>query len=215
MSTAAPIQFYFDFSSPYGYLAATQIDALAARHGRRVVWRPVLLGVIFRATGAAPLTEVPLKGDYAKRDFARSARFLGVPFQLPTPFPIATQAPARAFYWLNPRDPALAAAFALATYRAFFVDGRDISSPATTIEIAVETLAASPSPRRFNDADELRGELAEGIASAAIKEQLKNECEAALAAGVFGSPFFIVDGEPFFGADRLPQLERWLAEGAF
>jgi 2-hydroxychromene-2-carboxylate isomerase len=75
---AAPIDFYFDFSSPYGYLAAQKIEALAAKHGREVDWHPVLLGVIFKETGSAPLTMVPLKGDYSRRDFERSARFHGI-----------------------------------------------------------------------------------------------------------------------------------------
>jgi len=75
---SAPIEFYFDLSSPYGFLAAQKIDALAAKHGRSVDWRPVLLGVMFKETGMAPLTEIPLKGEYSKRDFARSARFHGI-----------------------------------------------------------------------------------------------------------------------------------------
>ena len=78
---AEPIDFYFDFSSPYGYLASTEIDALAARHGRSVTWRPFVLGAAFKVTGQRALTEQPLRGDYARRDFARSARLLGVPLQ--------------------------------------------------------------------------------------------------------------------------------------
>ena len=93
---SAPIDFYFDFSSPYGYLAAQRIDGLAARHGRTVDWHPVLLGVIFKETGAQPLTQVPLKGDYSRRDMPRSARFLGIEdFRMPSRFPIPTQAAAR------------------------------------------------------------------------------------------------------------------------
>jgi 2-hydroxychromene-2-carboxylate isomerase len=212
LSTATPIQFFFDFSSPYGYLAATQIDALAARFGRSVDWRPILLGVVMRVTGGKPLTEVPLKGDYSRHDFARSARFLGVPFAMPTPFPIATQTPARAFYWLNESDPESARRFALAAYRAYFVAGRDISLLETTLAVAAETFTETlPKAWRAEQSEA----LAEGIASPAIKERLKHECAAALATGVFGSPFFNVDGEAFFGADRLPQLERWLATGGF
>ncbi|MEP7329929.1 MAG: DsbA family protein, partial [Betaproteobacteria bacterium] len=72
--SAAPIDFYFDFSSPYGYIAAQKIEALAARHGRTVNWHPILLGVIFRTTGGAPLPQLPMKGPYSVHDFARSAR---------------------------------------------------------------------------------------------------------------------------------------------
>jgi 2-hydroxychromene-2-carboxylate isomerase len=100
----APIDFYFDFSSPYGYFASTMIDALAAKHGREVVWRPFLLGAAMKITGGAPLPGVPMKGDYARRDFARSAKFYGVAYKLPSNFPISSQAPARAFYWLNRTD---------------------------------------------------------------------------------------------------------------
>src|SRR5881398_169882 len=126
----APIEFYFDFSSPYGYLASHKIDALAAKHGRTADWRPILLGVIFKQTGAAPLTMVPLKGDYSKRDMQRSARFHGVSdFRMPSKFPIPSQAPARIVLWQKERDAALAVIVAHALYRAFFVDDVDISVP--------------------------------------------------------------------------------------
>src|SRR5688572_6519084 len=95
---SAPIDFYFDFSSPYGYLASTKIEDIAARHGRSVLWRPILLGAVFKTTNQQPLTTIPVKGDYAKRDFERSARLAGVPFRQPSKFPISTTAPARAFY---------------------------------------------------------------------------------------------------------------------
>ena len=71
---ASPIQFYYDFASPYGYMAATKISALAARHDRVVEWKPILLGVVFKVTGGVPLPSAPLKGDYSRRDMERSAR---------------------------------------------------------------------------------------------------------------------------------------------
>lgn len=196
------LTFYFDFSSPYGYLAAEKIDELAAQYGRQVKWRPVLLGVIFKATGAQPLTAVPLKGDYAKRDFARSARFMGVPYRQPSRFPLPTQVAARAYYWLHDRDCAMARAFAKAVYRALFVDDRDIAD----LEVVLDIAAAAGADRAA---------LAAAIESPAIKERLKAEVAAALENGVFGSPFILCDGEPFMGADRLPQLEARLAGKAF
>ena len=198
-----PIEFYFDFSSPYGYLLSEKIDALAAKHGRQVKWRPILLGVVFQTTGSAPLTlQHAAKAEYYKVDFARSARFMGIPYQLPSKFPLATQNAARAYYWLHGEDCATARAFAHAAYRALFVDDRDISAPETVLDIAAELGVE-------------RERLAAAIASPEIKERLKNEVEAAMAKGVFGSPTVIIDGEPFFGADRLPQIERWLATGGF
>ncbi len=90
----AAIDFYFDFSSPYGYLAAQRIEDLARAHGRDVEWHPVLLGVIFKETGAVPLTQVPIKGDYSRRDMVRSARFHGIDdFRMPIRFPIPRRPP--------------------------------------------------------------------------------------------------------------------------
>ena len=197
-----PIEFYFDFSSPYGYLASEKIDDLAARHGRKVKWRPILLGVVFKQTGGAPLTMLPLKGEYSLHDFSRSARFLDVPYTHPETFPINTMHAARAYYWLHEQDCEAARAFAHDVYRSYFRDGRDITDVAVVLELATR-----------HGAD--RATLAEALNSAALKERLKAECGAALAKGVFGSPYIIVDGEPFFGADRLPQIERWLAAGGF
>ncbi len=200
---SAPIDFYFDFSSPYGYLASQKIDTLAAKHGRIVNWRPILLGAIFRSTGGAPLTEVPIKGPYSRRDFDRSARFHGLPdFHMPAVFPIPSQAPARIVLWAKALDPADGARVAKALYRAYFVDGRDISNP--------DEAAAVAGTAGF-DADAARA----AIDDPAIKDALKAEVGAALAAGVFGSPFVVVDGEPFWGLDRFDQIDCWLATGGF
>ena len=198
-----PIKFYFDFSSPYGYLMSEKIDALAAQHDRKVQWRPILLGVIFQATGSAPLTlQNPAKAAYSLVDFERSARFMGVPYNPPSRFPLPTQNAARTYYWLHGQDCALARQFAHAVYHAYFVDDRDISAPETVLEIAAGLGV---------DRDGLEGALQ----SPEIKARLRNECDEALAVGVFGSPHVIVDGEPFFGADRLPQIAEWLATGGF
>src|SRR5438045_4048958 len=127
MSSA--IDFYFDFSSPYGFLASEKIEALAVRHGRIVDWHPVLLGVIFKQTGAAPLTMVPLKGEYSRRDMARSARFHGVDgFRMPSKFPIPSQAAARLVLWQKQVDAGRVGEVVHALYRAFFVDDMDISA---------------------------------------------------------------------------------------
>ncbi|HEV3007711.1 MAG TPA: DsbA family protein, partial [Burkholderiales bacterium] len=129
----APIDFYFDFSSPYGYLAASKIEALAAKYGRPVKWRPMLLGVAFKATGSVPLPSIPLKGDYAKRDFLRSARFHDVAFRLPEPFPIPTVAACRAFYG-SPEEKRVPLAKAL--YRAYFADNVNIGEADNVLKVA-------------------------------------------------------------------------------
>jgi 2-hydroxychromene-2-carboxylate isomerase len=198
----APVDFYFDFSSPYGYFGAEQIDALAARHGRTVRWHPFLLGATFKLLGTAPLPSIPVKGPYSLNDIRRTARFFGLPYRHPSRFPLATQQAGRVFIWLDERDPALARDFALASLRAYFTADRDISDPAVVLEIAAGLGVDA-------------GELAAALADEGLKSRFKAEVEAAMTRGVFGSPFFIVDGEPFWGSDRLPQLERWLAEGGF
>ena len=203
MPQTAPIEFYFDFSSPYGYLMAEKIDALAARFGRKVHWHPILLGVIFQATGTRPPVDgATAKSRYMVRDFQRSARFLGVPYQQPSKFPQATQNAARAYYWLHDQDCALARRFAHAAYRALFMEDRDLSAPETVQAIAADLGIDTTA-------------LSAALADPAVKERLKGECDNALAQGVFGSPHVIIDGEAFFGADRLPQIERWLETGGF
>jgi 2-hydroxychromene-2-carboxylate isomerase len=197
-----PIEFYFDFSSPYGYLAATQIDGLAARYEREVTWRPFLLGAAFKETGQRPLTEQTLRGPYHRHDFARSARLVGVPFQLPDPFPFASVAACRAYYWLEAADAAAARRLADALYRAAFAETRRITAADEVAAVAADSGI---------DAAALRA----GIEEPAVKARLRQETDGALARGVFGSPFIIVDGEPFWGHDRLPQVERWLATGGW
>ncbi len=202
-SDKSPIDFWFDFSSPYGYLMAEKIDAVAAQYGRKVRWHPILLGVIFQATGSRPPADgVSSKGTYMFHDFHRSARFMGIPYNPPSRFPLPTQNAARAYYWLHGQDCALARRFAHAVYRALFVDDRDISAPDTVLEIAAG-LGVD------------RQQLATALQAPEVKARLKDEVDAALATGVFGSPHVIIDGEAFFGADRLPQIERWLATGGF
>jgi 2-hydroxychromene-2-carboxylate isomerase len=199
---ADPIDFYFEFSSPYGYIASELAEEAEKRIGRPMTWRPILLGPVFKVTGQAPLVDIPMKGEYSKRDFTRSARMHNVPFRYPDKFPIGTVAAVRAFYWTHDQDPAKARALAKALYRAYFAENRDITAPATVVEIARAT--------------GIDGEaLARALEDPAVKDRAKREVDGAIAAGVFGSPFFIADGEPFWGVDRLPMLEEWIKRGGW
>ena len=198
-----PIDFHFDFSSPYSFLASEQIEALAARHGRTVVFRPMLLGVIFKASGGAPLTEqYGPKARYSVHDFERSARFAGIRYRHPSKFPIGAVGASRAVLWLQQYRPDQANAFVHAVFRAFFQDDRDISDAAVVAQIA-QSIG-------------IDGEaLMEAAQAPAIKDELRRRVEEAVASGVFGAPTIVVDGEVFWGNDRLPQIERWLAAGPF
>ena len=200
--SAAPIEFWFEFSSPYGYIASQLVPGLEARTGRRVEWRPFLLGPVFKANGQAPLVDIPMKGDYSRRDFVRTARFHGVPFAMPAKFPIGTVAALRAFYWMDQQDPARARALADRLYRAYFAEGQDIGDAATVVRIAA-------------DMGIDRAALEEALQDPAVKDLAKRQVDAALSRGIFGSPFFIVEGEPFWGSDRIPMLEAWISRGGW
>ena len=198
-----PLRFWFDFSSPYSYIANEWVDAVAARHGRTVQRHAILLGATFQAAELKPPTAYPLKGPYAQRDFARSARFAGVPYMPPPVFPLPTQNAARVFWWLHDtQDPAAAAAWATAGLRAMFARLVRLDDPAELKALAAGSgLDADAAEAAWNDP--------------VWKARLKQANEEAIAAGVFGAPFFIVDGEPFWGNDRRAQIERWLESGPF
>ncbi len=197
-----PIDFYFDFSSPYSYIASEWIDALAARHGRTVNWKAILLGATFQAAELKSPVSYPIKREYSLRDFERSARFAGVPIRNPEKFPIPTQNAARVFWWLADQDRERATQWARHCLRAYFARGVDLSDTAQL--------------RALADDFGIGGDTAEAVWNdPAWKARLKAENEAAIAAGVFGAPFFVVDGEPFWGNDRRPQIERWLEKGPF
>lgn len=200
----APIDFHFDFISPYGYLASLRIEALAAKHGRAVHWRPMLLGVaVLKVMGLKPLLDTPLKGGYVRRDVLRHARKAGVTlgrdFDAPVGNPLT---PARAFYWASRHHPQQQAALVHALYAAYWRDGRDLSTP----EAVAEAAAPAGIPA---DA------LAAGAASAEAATLLREAVDASLAAGIFGSPTVVVDGEPFWGVDRLPDVDEWLQRGGW
>jgi len=197
----SPVDFYIDFSSPYSYIASEWIEALAARHGRTVRWHAVLLGVTFQAAELKSPVSHPIKREYSLRDFERSARFAGVPFTLPEKFPVATQNAARIFWWLEESDPERAANWARHCLRAYFTRGTvDLSNAEHLKALATEFgLDAAEAERVWTEPR--------------WKSRLKTACEEAIAQGVFGAPFFVIDGEPFWGNDRRDQIERWLAGG--
>ncbi len=199
---SAPIEFFFDFSSPYGYIASRKIDEIVANEGRETRWKPIMLGPAFKATGNRPLIEQSIKGEYAAKDCERFARYMKIPWVLPDPFPIAALAVARGFYWLDDDDPVLAKCFAKAAFNTYFGNGRDISAPGVAAAVAA---GLGVDAEKFEAA----------INDPSIKERLRWESEDSLKRGVFGSPFIIVDGEAFWGADRLWMVKKWLRTGGW
>lgn len=193
--------FYFDFISPFGYLASLAVPDFAARHGAEADWRIMLLGIsVLKVQGARPLLEVPLKGAYIQRDAYRYARRHGIPFgrriDSPPSRPIAA---ARAFNWLAQARPAAAVAAAQAIFAAYWGAAQDISEPAQVIAI-------------LDAADVDTAGLADAFADGTAADLLKTAIDASVAAGVFGSPFFLIGDEPFFGLEKMPVLGEWLDE---
>ena len=196
------LDFYFDFSSPYGYLASERIDGIAAKHGRSVTWRPMLLGAVFQKIGGSPLVNQPMKGPYSQHDMLRSARLHGIVFNVPDNFPVNSIAACRAYYWLAGSDAATAHNFARALYRGYFVENRDLSQPEIVVE-AAQALGV--------DSDA----LVAAVQDQAIKDRLRAENDAAIERGVFGSPTVFVGDEMFWGHDRLEIIDRWLETGGW
>ncbi|MEO7010101.1 MAG: 2-hydroxychromene-2-carboxylate isomerase, partial [Caldimonas sp.] len=186
----------------YSYIASEWIEALAARHRRTVTWKAILLGATFQAAELKSPVSHPLKREYSMHDFERSARFAGVPLKMPEKFPIPTQNAARVFWWLQQRGDLSASHWARHCLRAYFARGVDLSDAAALQTLATEFgLDAAQAVAVWNDPQ--------------WKARLKAANDAAIGLGVFGAPFFMIDGEPFWGNDRRAQIERWLEKGPF
>ena len=197
-----PIEFWFDFASGYAYFAALEIDALAERHGRTVLWRPFTLGAAFKVTGAQGLSRTPLKREYARHDWQRLARLKRVPFNLPADHPKVGLPAIRAFYHLERKDPHAAARLAKHIIVGYFREGLDTDDPNAIAQVA-SLLGLDPDM------------MLAGMIDPEIKNLARRYGEEAVTRGVFGSPWIFVDGEPFWGSDRLAMVDRWLAEGAW
>jgi 2-hydroxychromene-2-carboxylate isomerase len=196
--------FYFDFISPFGYLASLRVDELATRHQRECRWQSMLLGIsVLKIMGMQPLTQIPLKGDYLRIDLERYLRHHKLTLARTRDMTPSNPIPAgRAFHWIDQHDQTLAKTVAKAIFDAYWRQGEDIGSPEAVIAIARRVGA---------DADGLR----QGLASGEADSLLRAAVDRSLALGVFGSPFFIVDREPFFGLEKMELVEEWLASGGW
>lgn len=199
-----PIQFYFDFISPFGYFASLRIDELARRHGREAEWTSMLLGVsVLKVMGIPAIASLPLKGPYVINDAKRYARQHQVEFERSGPAPISRPVEAgRAFAWAKEIDQAAAKRLAALIFRSYFVGCLDIAEDRVLRSCVTQ---AGLSWKAFEAA------RAEGTPAALLRRNV----DCSIQRGVFGSPFFIVDGEPFFGLEKLPVVEEWLSAGGW
>jgi len=198
------LDFYFDFISPFGWLASLRVDEMAARHGYQTRWQSMLLGVsVLKVMGMKPLRQYPLKGDYLKRDLLRYMRKHGLTTarDLDTP-PANPLAAGRIFHLVDAQNAPLAKDVARALLQAYWGEARDIGEADLAIAIAATAGA---------DAAMLK----DGLVSGEGDRLLRAAVDRSIAAGVFGSPFFIIDGEPFFGLEKMELVEEWLTSGGW
>jgi 2-hydroxychromene-2-carboxylate isomerase len=196
---ASSITFYFDFNSTFSYIAIHKIDELAAQYGRTVDWRVISLGHLFHAQNIVPPPTIPAKFKYLARDFTRSCEFAGLPSALPQNFPPDVKFSRLMFWALKAKDDVLARHFAKVISMAIFGRGEEVVTPEQIAQVC----------------HDIPGVTVESIQAAATdraaKRAIIDALDAAVADGMVGAPYFVLDGEPFWGADRMDQLERRLA----
>ena len=198
-TTDKTLEFFFDFGSPNAYLAYTQLPALLERTGARLAWRPMLLGGVFKATNnqAPGMTPCEPKRRHMLVDMQRFVDHYGIEFRFNAAFPVNTITLMRGAMALI--DDARFASYVDTVFRAMWVHNIDLGDPAA--------LQATLTAAGFD-----WHELAERVADPAVKDALREATEDAVAQGIFGAPSFIVDGELFFGQDRLDFVERALTD---
>ena len=189
MNTA--IEFFFDLVSPYSYLASEKIEELAKQNNRELIWKPFLLGGLFKALDAPPAPGLlPYKKPYLFKDLDRLAKFHGIPFNTPSEFPRLTVKPLRALHSLSKEDLPEAVH---QLYRAYWVEDRDISDASELVDL-------------------LGAEAVEKTGDPEIKQSLIQATDEAVSRGLFGAPTFLVGQEMFFGHDRMDLLEAFLQD---
>jgi 2-hydroxychromene-2-carboxylate isomerase len=191
------LEFFYDFVSPYSYLAATRVEAEVAKVGGAVRFRPFLLGGVFNASGNRAPLETPAKFRHLATDCNRWARRLGVPFAWPAKFPVLTVLPLRAAFAAEKLGKLVP--YSHAMFRAYWAEGRDISDASVVEEVA--TKAGLPGAALIAEAP-------------SYKEALKAQTQEAVDRGSFGAPTFFVGQEMFIGNDRLDFAVEALASSS-
>jgi 2-hydroxychromene-2-carboxylate isomerase len=197
------IEFFFDCSSPWTYLAFHNIQPLVKEFSEEIAWRPILVGGIFNSVNpsvyASRETPVPLKQRYMKKDLADWARSADLEIKMPPRvFPVNSVKAMRGCIWLGQEKSKAMVPFARAVFEAYWGRDLDISMDAVLHEIC-ERVGVDPT------------KFFAGIADQAIKDQLKANTDEVMARGGFGSPTIFVDKtDMYFGNDRLPLIREAL-----
>jgi 2-hydroxychromene-2-carboxylate isomerase len=195
------IELFFDIGSSYSYLAATQMAGVSARTGVPVRWRPFLLGAVFKATGNEMPARIPAKARWMLHDMTLWSHHYGVPFRVPSRFPLNTLRPQRALAAAELRAPAAVPAFALALFHAYWAEDQDVSTDPVIAAAATTAGLDAPAILAAIDAPE-------------TKDQLRATTDEAIRRGAFGAPAMFVGDALFWGNDRLPLLEQYLARAS-
>jgi 2-hydroxychromene-2-carboxylate isomerase len=194
------IEFFFDCSSPWTYLAFHNIQPLAKEFGQEISWRPILVGGIFNSINPSVYASrehpVEAKVNYMKKDMADWARSAGLAIKMrPTVFPVNSVKAMRGCIWLG-KDMV---PFARAVFETYWGGDKDISKDEVLTEVCK---SVGVDPTKFLP----------GIADQAIKDHLKANTDEVMVRGGFGSPTVFVDKtDMYFGNDRLPLVREALA----
>jgi 2-hydroxychromene-2-carboxylate isomerase len=192
------VNFFFDVGSPASYLAWTQLPAICEKHDAELVYRPMLLGGVYQATGNASPTSVPAKGRYTQIDYERHARRYGVPFRGNPHFPIITLFLMRAVTGIQLRRPDQLQQLLACVFKALWIDALDLNQPQLTADV-LQGGGFDP------------GEIERLTQDPEVKAALKATTEEAVNRGVFGAPTTFVGNEMFFGQDRLQFVREALS----
>lgn len=198
------LDFYFDFVSPYGYFALSQIEALASRHGRTLRWHPFHMRAVMKEVLGVTqaLADVPLKGSYVRNDVLRMARYLGMAYQPAPAAGFSSVTASRVFYLIQERDSAAATRYA----RAVFHSQHALAcSPNSWAQCAALAGQVGVDPEWLDEA--LHAERG--------RDLFRRATDAAVEQGVWGTPTFVADQEMFWGCDRIAQLDDWLRRGGW
>ncbi|SDT49028.1 2-hydroxychromene-2-carboxylate isomerase [Pseudomonas prosekii] len=192
------VEFFFDLGSPATYLAYTQLPKICAQTDSQLVYKPMLLGGVFKATGNASPAMIPAKGRYMFKDLDRYAQRYDVPLKFNPHFPINTLMLMRAVTGMQVRHPERFQAFIDCLFSALWVEGRNLDDPTTVAAVLTEN-GFEPNAVLALTADEH------------IKTVLKENTEQAVQRGVFGAPSMFIGDELFFGQDRLDFVREALS----
>ncbi|HEX3033555.1 MAG TPA: 2-hydroxychromene-2-carboxylate isomerase [Thermodesulfobacteriota bacterium] len=189
------VEFYYDLSSPYSYLASTQIEEICEKHDAELEWKPFLLGGIYKETGNRAPLEVPSKKAYLIKDVADWAKYYGVELNFPDLFPLNSVKPMRGA--LAAKEKGKVRDYTHKLFRLYWVQGKDLNQD-EVLKDALNELGIDTDWffRRIGEQD--------------IKDRLREETNEAARQGAFGAPTIFIGDKMFWGNDRLMFVEEHL-----